>query len=147
MSRFEGDTRLRGPSINSLGGEPTRSNFRDAAEICEKGLAVVSGRAFGLAEIPGRPGDDSDRCEWQPRPGDPPAVAIMETLSGEHRTTTLDALRNRLVACNNRVRDIVEQNRQRATGRGGRIPGRREVLSDEAGRCLGKALSKDTRMM
>ena len=39
------------------------------------------------------------------------ATAFTEMLDEQHRTTTLNVLRNRLEAYNNRVGHIVEQNR------------------------------------
>ena len=42
------------------------------------------------------------------------AAALTETLSEQHRTTTLNVLRDRLEAYRNRVGHIVEQSRQRA---------------------------------
>jgi hypothetical protein len=79
---------------------------------------------------------------WALAHGPTVTAAFREALSEQHRTTALDVLHKRLEAYNNRVRHIVEQNRQRAAGSGERIPGRREALSGDPGRCLGKALSK-----
>jgi hypothetical protein len=58
--------------------------------------------------------EEADRVTQVIRALEHDVAAFTETLSERHRTTTVNVLRDRLEAYNNRVRHIVEQNRQRA---------------------------------
>ena len=59
--------------------------------------------------------EEADRLAQVIRALEHDVAAFTEMLSEQHRTTTLNVLRDRLEAYNNRVGHIVEQNRRRSS--------------------------------